>query len=145
MAKHLNNDESKSCGIDNDDTELSTSDTNVLVPTTAIYQSMGSRMMTTDKVEDGDTHVTDSSSQELRFEVESENEQPQTQPISSVSVPNSKTSGTRSQRQLKIMSSQSNRESNVDTFEEAFSKHRYAGSFRLRFCNNESLSHAENK
>ena len=145
MAEHLNKDESKSCGIDNDDTELSTCDTHVLIPTTAINQSMGSRIMTIDEAEDENTHVTDSSSQEFRFEAESENEQPQTQPISSVSVPNRKTSGTGSQqlqRQLRILSSQSNYESNEDTFEEAFSKHRYAGSFRLKFCHNESLSHA---
>jgi hypothetical protein len=68
------------------------------------------------------------SSQEFKFEDEAQ--------MSCVSVQNSNTNSTRPQQQKRrrtLISQSNNYESNVDTFEEAFSKHRYAGSFRLKF------------
>ena len=98
-------------------------------------------MMTSNDPEDAEyTQVMESNSgsQELKFEDEIL--------LSSVSVQNSNTSSARPQqrRRRRILISQSNYESNVDTFEEDFSKHRYAGSFRLKFGRDEFESGAHN-
>lgn len=97
---------------------------------------MESRMMTSSDPENEEYHVN-STSPELKFEDEA--------PMSSVSVQNSTTSSTRSQQQRRrrILISQSDyiyAKSTMDTFEEAFSKHRYAGSFKLKFGRNEFAS-----
>ena len=92
---------------------------------------MKSRMMTSSDPEDEEYRVN-STSPELKFEDEA--------PMPSVSVQNSTTSSTRplQQSRRRILISQSDyAESNVDTFEEAFSKHRYAGSFKLKFGRDE--------
>ena len=88
-------------------------------------------MMTSSDPEDEEYRVN-STSPELKFEDEA--------PTPSVSIQNSTTSSTTSstrpqqQRRGRILISQSDyTESTVDTFEEAFSKHRHAGSFKLKF------------
>ena len=128
-------------GIETDDAELSTYDTSFPTPATAMImnQSMESRMMENDFKDDTlNAHVTESnsSSQELNFKVKC--------PKYSVSLPNSNTNGIRSQqlRRMTILSSESNSVSNVNTFEEAFSKNRHAGSFRLKFGRDELASGA---
>ena len=128
-------------GIETDDAELSTYDTSFPTPATAMImnQSMESRMMENDFKDDTlNAHVTESnsSSQELNFKVKC--------PKYSVSLPNSNTNGIRSQqlRRMTILSSESNSVSNVNTFEEAFSKNRHAGSFRLKIGRDELASGA---
>lgn len=150
--KHLNDDEDefqngkrfvKACAINSDGTEFPFSDTNVLSPTTATNRSLESQMITND-VEDKETPFIDSNSNSQVFEAENEDEQPQAaKQTSSVSVPNSEINRSHMQqkKRMRILSSQGNYENNVNTFEQAFSLHRYAGSFRLRFCRDESISH----
>lgn len=142
--KQLNNDEGefqneeRFIAVDSD----SVCDTNILSPTTTTNRSLKFQM--TDDTDYEETSFTDSNFSSQVFEAETEGVQSQAaEQTSSVSVLNGKINRPYMQqkRQMRILSSQGNYETKVDTFEEAFSKQRYAGSFRFQFFRDEFASH----
>ena len=88
--------------------------------------------------EDEDVPVTNSGSGSQEFNLEAVTEVSSMIPRNS----NANTTRTQQQRRMRILTSQENSKSNQDTFEESFSKHRHAGSFRLRYSRDEFASEA---
>ena len=87
--------------------------------------------------EDEDVPVTNSGSGSQEFNFEAVTEVSSMIPRNS----NANTTRTQQQRRMRILTSQDSK-SNQDTFEESFSKHRHAGSFRLRYSRDEFASEA---
>ena len=96
----------------------------------------------TNDAKDKDSHETsvEHSNSSSKVFVKHGDKYPQAVDQEQMTVSLPKGSTNRQKQLLRILSSQGNYESNVDTFEEAFAKHRYAGSFRLRFCRDDVVS-----
>ena len=140
-GKHLNGDDSEfhhSEGL----VQVGDCGSNVLPPCSTSHTAG-----TNDQVSDNDTNKTSFSGSSNavfdRFEAELQNKQPQVEvePRSTAKITESSTNSRPwQQTRVRISSFQENSANDVDTFEEAFSKHRYAASFRLRFCRDELVS-----